>query len=55
MPLPPFTAKLLRFALVGFGAAAVMSAIVNIVGAYRLIDGAEEQMLGVSRGEFIAP
>lgn len=51
---PSFAAKVLRFLLAGFGATLVVSAVVNIVAAFQLIDAAEEQSLGFSRSEIIA-
>lgn len=50
--LDPTLKKFLRFGLIGFGALAVMSAIVNAVAIHQLIDVAEEQSLGITRGEF---
>lgn len=43
----------LRLGLLGIGALAVLSAAVNIAATWRLIDAAEEQSLGISRGEFM--
>ena len=35
----------------GCGALAVMSAVVNIVGAWKLIDASTEESLGITRNE----
>ncbi len=43
----------LRLGLIGIGALTVISAAVNIAATWRLIDAAEEQSLGISRGEFL--
>ena len=40
--------------LLGGGATFVVSALVNIVAAFQLIDAAEEQSLGFSRLEIVA-
>ena len=54
MPLPPFLAGILRFVLIGLGAMAVLSAVVNIIGAIRLIEPADEEALGLSRNLVVA-
>ncbi|MCX6955052.1 MAG: hypothetical protein NTV51_23095 [Verrucomicrobia bacterium] len=54
MKLDPTLRKFLRFGLIGFGALAVMSAVVNMIAAWQLIEAAEEQSLGITRGEFVA-
>ena len=51
--LDPSLRKLLHLGLIGFGAVTVMSAVVNAVGAWQLIDAAEEQSLGITRSEFL--
>ncbi len=53
MSLDPRFAKLLRFGLTGLGALTVVSALVNIIATWQLIDAAEEQSLGITRGEFV--
>ncbi len=53
MKLDPRLKKLLGFGLMGSGALAVMSGVVNIIAAYQLIDQAEAASLGVSRNEFV--
>ncbi len=53
MNLDPRLKKLLAFGLLGSGALAVMSAAVNIYGAYQLIEPSDAESLGVSRGEII--
>ncbi len=53
MSLDPFLKKILRFSLIGCGAMAVMSGIVNIIGAYQLIDASSEAQLGISRGSLV--
>lgn len=49
----PFLTKVIRIGLVGFGASGVVSAIVNIVGAYQLIEPSDEQSLGITRNEIV--
>jgi len=51
--LDPTLKKFLRFGLIGFGALAVMSAVVNMIAAWQLIEAAEEQSLGITRNEFV--
>ena len=51
--LPPRLKKFLRLGLIGLGAMTAMSAVVNIVAAWQLIEPAEEQSLGITRNEFI--
>ena len=51
--LPPRLQKFLRLGLIGLGAMTAMSAVVNIVAAWQLIEPAEEQSLGITRNEFI--
>lgn len=53
MKLDPRLKKLLGFGLIGTGALAAMSGVVNIVGAYQLIDQADAESLGVSRNELV--
>jgi hypothetical protein len=45
--------KFLRFALVGGGASAVISAIVGVISAYRLIEPSDEQAVGITPGDFV--
>jgi hypothetical protein len=51
--LDPTLKKLLRLGLVGLGALTVISALVNMVAAWQLIEAAEEQSLGITRNEFV--
>lgn len=51
--LDPTLKKFLRFGLVGFGALTIMSALVGMISAWQLIEAAEEQSLGITRGEFV--
>lgn len=53
MSLDPLLKKILRFGLIGCGALAIMSAIVNIIAAWRLIDPYSEESLGVTRNELV--
>lgn len=53
MKLPPPLRNFLGFGLIGTGALAVMSGVVNIIGAYKLIDQADAESLGVSRNEIV--
>jgi hypothetical protein len=54
MSLDPHLKKFLRIGLIGTGALAVMSAIVNIVGAWQLIDASAEESLGITRSEWVS-
>jgi hypothetical protein len=45
--------KFLRFALVGGGASAVISAIVGVISAYQLIEPSDEQAVGITPGDFV--
>ena len=49
----PWTKRFLRFALIGAGASAVISAIVGIVSAYQLIEPSDEQAVGITPGDFV--
>ena len=51
--LGPVLKKFLRLGLIGFGALTTVSAVVNIIAAWQLIEAAEEQSLGITRNEFI--
>jgi hypothetical protein len=51
--LDPRLRKLIAFALIGTGALAVMSGVVNIIGAYKLIEDSDAASLGVSRNEIV--
>jgi hypothetical protein len=49
----PLLKKLLRFALIGGGASAVISAIVGTISAYKLIEPSDEQAVGITPGDFV--
>jgi hypothetical protein len=51
--LDPRLGKILRFGLIGCGALAAMSGIVNIAAAWQLIDPSAEASLGITRNELI--
>jgi len=51
--LDPSLRKLLSFGLIGTGALAVMSSVVNIIGAYQLIEQADAESIGVTRNEIV--
>ena len=53
MKLDPRLRNLFSFGLMGSGALAVMSGVVNIISAYQLIDAADAESLGVSRNEVV--
>ncbi len=53
MKLDPRLRTFFHFGLMGSGALAVMSGVVNIIAAYQLIDQSEGDSLGVSRNEFV--
>jgi hypothetical protein len=53
MSLDPLLKKILRIGLIGCGAMAVMSALVNIVATWQLIDPSSEESLGVTRNELV--
>ena len=53
MKIDPRLRKILGFFLIGSGAMAVMSGVVNIIAAWQLIDPADAASLGVSRNEFV--
>ena len=54
MSLDPRLQKFLRFGLIGLGALAVLSAVVNIVAAWQLIDASTEESLGITRTEWVS-
>ncbi len=45
--------KLLRYALIGGGAAAGISAVVGVISAYQLIEPSDEQAVGITPGDFV--
>jgi hypothetical protein len=51
--LDPTVQKFLRLGLIGGGALMAISAVVNMVAAWQLIEAAEEQSLGITRNEFV--
>lgn len=53
MKLDPRLKKILGFGLMGSGALAVMSGVVNMIAAWQLIDAADAESLGVSRNELV--
>ena len=53
MSLDPRLRKLLRIGLIGGGAATVMSSAVSIYATYQLIEPADAESLGITRGEFV--
>ena len=53
MKLDPRLRNLFGLGLMGSGALAVMSGVINIIGAYQLIDAADAESLGVSRNEIV--
>ena len=54
MSLDPRLRKFLRIGLIGVGALAAMSAVVNIIGAWQLIDASAEESLGITRTEWVS-
>ncbi len=46
-------AKAIRILLIGSGATLTVSAVINLVAAWQLIDAAEEQSLGIIRQEIL--
>jgi phosphosulfolactate phosphohydrolase-like enzyme len=44
--------KILRYGLIGAGAMAVLSALVNMISVAQLIEASEEESLGITRGEW---
>jgi hypothetical protein len=48
-----FGAKFGRFVMLGLGVTLVISSVVNIVGAYQLIEASDEQSLGISRNQIV--
>jgi hypothetical protein len=53
MSAPPILWKIIRYVLYSTGAGMVVSGAVNIAAAYSLIESAEEQSLGITRGDFV--
>jgi len=49
----PLPKKLLRFALIGAGGSAVVSAVIGIISAYQLIEPSDEQSVGITPGDFV--
>lgn len=50
MSVDPRIAKALCYALIGFGALTLMSAVVNGLAVAQLIEPSDEESLGISRG-----
>lgn len=48
--MPPFLSGLLRLLLILLGAAAIVSAIVNIIAAVQLLEPSDAEAIGLSRG-----
>jgi len=46
-------AKAIRILLIGAGASIAVSAVINMIAAWQLIEAAEEQSLGITRQEII--
>lgn len=46
-------AKAIRILLIGSGATLAVSAIINTIAVWQLIETAEEQSLGITRGEIL--
>ena len=53
MKLDPTVQKFLRLGLIGCGALMAISAVVNMVAAWQLIEAADEQSLGITRNEIL--
>ena len=45
--------KFLRFALIGGGASAVISAVIGIISAFKLIEPSDEQAVGITPWDFV--
>jgi hypothetical protein len=52
--LPPLLAGFLRFLLIGIGATAVLSAVVNLMATIELMEPSDEAVMGMSRNALIA-
>lgn len=52
-PRPSFAARVVRFILIGTGATTALSAIVNIVAAFQLIEKSDAESLGITRNEIV--
>ena len=50
----PLLVRAIRYGLIGVGALTVVSAVVNVIGAFALIEVADEAQLGFTRNEFLA-
>lgn len=50
----PLLVRAIRYGLIGVGALTIVSAVVNVIGAYALIEVSDEAQLGFTRNEFIA-
>ena len=49
----PWMKKFLRFALVGGGASAVLSAVIGTISAFKLIEPSDEQAVGITPWDFV--
>ena len=45
--------KFLRFALIGGGASAVISAVIGVISAYELIEPSDQQAVGIAPSDFV--
>jgi len=52
--MSPRLLKILRYALFALGLSTAVSAIINIVAAFRLLEPSDEQVLGLGRNQIIA-
>jgi len=50
----PLLVRVIRYGLIGIGALTILSAAVNGIGAYALIEVSDEVQLGFTRSEIIA-
>ncbi len=50
----PLLIRVIRYGLIGLGAITIVSAAVNVIGAFALIEVSDEAQLGFTRNEFIA-
>ncbi len=51
--MSPALAKFCRYLAIALGATTMVSAVVNVIGAFQLLEPSDEASLGVSRNEIV--
>jgi integral membrane sensor domain MASE1 len=49
----PWSKRFLRFALIGVGGSAILSAVIGVISAYQLVEPSDEQAVGITPRDFL--